>query len=253
MSKVVLEKRCPGCKQVKPASDFAPAPYRYDGLRASCRECTRIKSRGWAKSKPKKRDPVMEGTKVCSGCEVEKDIAEFSIDRVQKDGRRSKCKDCESIRTANYRTERVITDEMRKKWRQRRRKADPRKKKAQSAITTAIRSGRLSHVGTHKCATPGCGKDAQEYHHWSYKPEHWLSLIPLCTSHHRQVHTGRVVLNPQECAIEAEPKFHRRLLPDATSKFCHGCKRDLPLSAFGVDRSKPYGRASRCRECNRKK
>ena len=31
--------------------------------------------------------------------------------------------------------------------------------------------------------------------------------------------------------------------------YCFGCKRVLPLSAYYVDRHKPSGHASRCRDC----
>ena len=35
------------------------------------------------------------------------------------------------------------------------------------------------------------------------------------------------------------------------TRLCTGCHRDLPLDRFGLDRSKPSGRHSRCVECKR--
>jgi len=35
------------------------------------------------------------------------------------------------------------------------------------------------------------------------------------------------------------------------TKWCPGCKKDLPLSAFNKNRSKPLGLQSLCRECQR--
>jgi len=37
--------------------------------------------------------------------------------------------------------------------------------------------------------------------------------------------------------------------PLGDTKFCHGCTQDLPLSKFGVDRSKWHGLTSRCKPC----
>lgn len=36
-----------------------------------------------------------------------------------------------------------------------------------------------------------------------------------------------------------------------STRLCTGCHRDLPLDRFGLDRSKPSGRHSRCVECKR--
>lgn len=58
--------------------------------------------------------------------------------------------------------------------------------KAQMKVRIEIRAGRMPPVNELPCAR--CGKQAEEYHHWSYEQEHWLDVIPLCTKCHIQVH-----------------------------------------------------------------
>ena len=36
-------------------------------------------------------------------------------------------------------------------------------------------------------------------------------------------------------------------------RWCSGCRQRLPVEAFSVDRSKPSGRKSRCKVCDREK
>jgi hypothetical protein len=37
------------------------------------------------------------------------------------------------------------------------------------------------------------------------------------------------------------------------TRWCAGCEQRLPVDAFAVDRSKPSGRKSACKECDRAK
>lgn len=47
----------------------------------------------------------------------------------------------------------------------------------------------------------------------------------------------------------------RKITPSASpgNKWCHGHRRELPVEAFIVDRSKADGRAHGCRECDTRK
>jgi hypothetical protein len=61
------------------------------------------------------------------------------------------------------------------------------KEKAKRAVNNAIRDERFPHVSTHVCNE--ChSKQAQHYHHWSYEPEHWFDVTPLCVQCHAGVH-----------------------------------------------------------------
>lgn len=64
-------------------------------------------------------------------------------------------------------------------------KENPHKRAAHMAVKSAVRRKDLPPIKTVQCVI--CGKPAQDYHHWSYEPEHWLDVIPVCKSCHRKV------------------------------------------------------------------
>jgi len=68
--------------------------------------------------------------------------------------------------------------------------------RANAAVIAAIKSGRLVRdVPCEVCGRPQARKGRGWlvlFHHWSYKPRHWLDVIPLCDSHHQLVHSGSV-------------------------------------------------------------
>jgi len=57
--------------------------------------------------------------------------------------------------------------------------------KAKDAINHAIRDGKLLPALHYWCS---CGKQAEQYHHWSYEPEHWFDVIPVCHKCHVHIH-----------------------------------------------------------------
>jgi hypothetical protein len=59
---------------------------------------------------------------------------------------------------------------------------------AHNAVLRAIKRGGLPRPTTLFCAD--CGLQAQEYHHWSYEPKHFLDVIPLCKDCHNSRHHG---------------------------------------------------------------
>ena len=53
-----------------------------------------------------------------------------------------------------------------------------------SAVTSAVKHGLLPRPATIPCVD--CGKPAQEYHHHlGYAPEHWLNVVAVCRTCHR--------------------------------------------------------------------
>lgn len=70
---------------------------------------------------------------------------------------------------------------------------------ARTAVSRAIREGALPPP----TVCEACGETQKirringttakrvVYHHWSYAPEHWLDVIPLCQSCHHQIHWGQ--------------------------------------------------------------
>jgi len=74
------------------------------------------------------------------------------------------------------------------------RAAHPQKYVAVKVVESAVRKGILPQVKTLACANPQCEKMAEQYHHHSYEPEHYISVIPLCVSCHTDLHAGKVQL-----------------------------------------------------------
>lgn len=56
----------------------------------------------------------------------------------------------------------------------------------------------------------GCGKQAQDWHHWSYEPEHQLSVIPLCKSCHKLQHgvTPNPAIGPWFAVVLVAPRAY---------------------------------------------
>ncbi len=59
---------------------------------------------------------------------------------------------------------------------------------AHRSVSMAKRAGLLTPCPCERC---GDAESTTYFHHWSYEPEHWLDVIPLCCKCHRGVHAGR--------------------------------------------------------------
>ena len=134
--------------------------------------------------------------KRCAKCGIEKSRSEFSRRTASKDGLCYLCKECDKKASAKWRKE---NPEYPAKWakenpeklavfnvRSNRKRGlkYPERVKARSAVSHALRDGRLHK---HPCS---CGKTEVEGHHWSYEEEHWLDVEWLCIKCHRKLHKG---------------------------------------------------------------
>lgn len=78
----------------------------------------------------------------------------------------------------------------------------PDRLKAKRAVASAIRRKILPRQDACLCANSNCTKQAEQYHHWSYEQENWLSVIPFCKACHLGLHNGAWQLNdPQKYTI----------------------------------------------------
>lgn len=131
--------------------------------------------------------------KVCFKCGVEKAIEDFYVHPKMADGRLGKCKDCTKIDVRNRPKALVRAYERRRGQTSARRASQlvqqkaaralhPEKFKARSAVSNAIRSGRLVR---RPCR--GCGSTSKvEGHHPDYsKP---LDVVWLCDACHHAEH-----------------------------------------------------------------
>lgn len=75
-----------------------------------------------------------------------------------------------------------------------RRKSDkdmyPEQYAAHVAVTNAINRGSLTQAKEHGCIH--CDKQAEEWHHPSYHPDHHLDVVALCRTCHKKTHSGLI-------------------------------------------------------------
>lgn len=137
--------------------------------------------------------------KRCFKCERVLPIDDFYVHGAMRDGRLGKCKDCakgdvqknyrkNQKRYASY--ERVRNQQedrraARAKYASRGRQNNRQKYLARSAVSNAIRDGRLDR---RPCRV--CGADAQAHHGDYSKP---LEVDWLCFKHHREIGHGQQV------------------------------------------------------------
>lgn len=98
-------KTCRDCGQHKPLEDFSPAKKASDGRTSYCRECLRVRHRGYRDAKTGgvlKRVQSVRATspdvKWCPRCRQERPRAEFGRNRAMHDGLTAYCKPCHSAK-----------------------------------------------------------------------------------------------------------------------------------------------------------
>lgn len=162
-------KTCLCCKESKPLADFHKDRGRSDGLMPICRKCNIAKARAWEKANP---------------------------DRKRESNRQFRVANREHV-DATKRAWREANPERARAIQQRRWIKDTEKVMARSAISNAVRVGKMPPADSHFCfICCACADEGakMEYHHVDYsKP---LEVIPLCRSCHTKIHLGTL-----------EPKF----------------------------------------------
>ncbi len=138
--------------------------------------------------------------KKCFKCEQTKPIGDFYDHPAMADGKLGKCKECSKVdvrtnrakRRAYYSEYEKIRSQREERKRdasanlQNSRKKNPDQYKARTAVSNAVRCGKMKRL---PCEV--CGSLESEAHHEDYsKP---LDVVWLCFKHHREIH-GQVVL-----------------------------------------------------------
>ena len=124
-------------------------------------------------------------TKRCPKCKTIKPVSEFYRKTRSKDGYQFLCKIChrEEVRVSSRKYGRTLSGKITQKHR---REKDVEKCAARTAVSNAIRLGNLSKASD--CICHKCPNQAYQYHHWSYEPEHWLDVQPVCQKCHTAIH-----------------------------------------------------------------
>lgn len=126
--------------------------------------------------------------KICTKCEVEKSISEYYQNK-----NNHWCISCyrEATLSNYYKNVDVFANRQRNRRRKNPelsnsyRKRHPEKYKAHSAVSNAVRDGRLEKLSA--CEKCGCDDKKLHGHHWQgYNKENWLNVKWLCPPCHKQ-------------------------------------------------------------------
>jgi len=159
----IPQKRCSKCKEYFPPTSefFNKASKNSDGLRTECKACRKSGSRDYYERNSTK---------------IKEYVQQWQHDNYEKwRGYETKSRH-NNPEPARERVRRYM-----KKY--------PEKREAQQAVGDMVKAGKLRPAKECQCAK--CGKKATNYHHWSYLPEHWLDVIPLCGKCHHAEHIER--------------------------------------------------------------
>jgi hypothetical protein len=144
----------------------------------------------------------MDTEKTCTRCGVTRPIESFYKSPGYRGGRHTWCKSCvKTYYAERYKENPQLFKERNKEYlaadparkraqRERHKNKHPDRYRANKNLNSRIRRGTFPHVSTQVCRV--CGVQAQEYHHWSYAPEHWFDVVPMCNDCHDALHLGRL-------------------------------------------------------------
>ena len=165
MSETIQTKYCSKCKKTLPLSEFHKTRRNKDGLQIWCKSCQKAYLKDYQQTE--------KGKAVRS-----KGVAKYRQTPKGKAGHRK-----DSAKYQKTPNGRAVQRKSNAKSKAR----NPNRIKAESAVHSAIRAGRLPRPDTLLCHY--CSKPAQEYHHWKgYEPEHWLDVVPVCIECHTKEH-----------------------------------------------------------------
>jgi len=131
--------------------------------------------------------------KTCSKCKETKPLSEFYKDKSRKDGCSNKCIICqrEYYQSKQYKLAQKRYCQSKKGKVTRRSSVKrfyinhPERFKAKDAVKYAIATGKITPAKKLNCT---CGKQVEQYHHWSYLPEYWFDVQPVCRDCHIKMH-----------------------------------------------------------------
>lgn len=179
------KKRCGQCCQFKQADQFNKRSLSPDGLANSCRSCNRSNSMAHAeKMKQIKMGLPEDYMKQCSICKKHLHKSKFWSHPIAKDKLTSACIECLTPKIKEYANSpkgRIVHNKSTLAAEQK----YPERRNARSAVRRAIQRGQLPHPTSLVCFF--CKNPANEYHHWSYKKEHQLQVIPVDQLCHTKV------------------------------------------------------------------
>ena len=88
-------KHCTLCKQDKTLDKFSKCTKKTDGYSQYCSNCGKEKSKEYREKQKNKGTTIVKDKKKCSMCKTEKSMENYYISKNSKDGKKSKCIDCD--------------------------------------------------------------------------------------------------------------------------------------------------------------
>lgn len=186
-----MTKRCAECGKRKPSTEFNRNTSKPDGLQHCCRQCSSDYNR---RRYQEKRNHIR--TTVAA-------YREANPDKIREAKRAWKKTDAGKATQRRYRERHHETIQRREA--ERRRRAGMRKReqielttiqrqrrlKARRAVSSAIRTGKLTRGECEHAASGEC-VGRIESHHDSYAERNWLKVRWLCVRHHNDEHADEV-------------------------------------------------------------
>lgn len=174
-------KKCRECQEVKPFDKFSRDKYKPDGLTGNCKECQKKAARHYRETH--KETPEQRAHRLARAKQYRATPERMRQTRIVVRAYRQRPD--VKVQRREYFERTYQIPEVRERIRsQAKAREQTDKGRAKRAVNNAILRGRFPRIATRQCAD--CGGQAQQYHHESYKPEHWLDVIPLCIRCHKK-------------------------------------------------------------------
>ena len=211
MAENIVTKTCPKCKTTKPLSQFGKDRSRKDGFTCWCKSCQHYSNARYQQTEQGKANSRKHSAKYRLTEHGKKKSAEYvrsengktSAKKGRNKWYETKGREWCRAYMHSYR-ETPTGKEACKKGDARYAKTEKHKQmlarhrnqlRARCSLAYAVRSGKLPRPASLKCSK--CGKQAQQYHHWSYERLHWRDVISLCRKCHFQLHHPKApILSP---------------------------------------------------------
>lgn len=195
MAEPIISKRCSKCKQTKPLIEFYKNRTVKDGYRYDCKVCKAERQRQYRKT-DKGKMVNREFALSYYGSEKGKIARESYLQSEEYKAKEKRYRQSEKgkatwkayleqyHKTEKYKAaqKRYNRSEKYRATQKRYRVAHPERVEARIAVKQAIKDGVLPKADSLKCHY--CPTQAEQYHHYSYAPEHWLDVIPVCKKCH---------------------------------------------------------------------
>lgn len=170
-----MEKKCSGCDNVLPHSEFYKDSTKADGLHSICKTCRKVSDKSRYEQK---RNQILEQKRQYYQQNKDERLQKNAEWRKQNRDHLRLYGKKKAARSVDYQAD----------YRLRNREVHRVMYQAKKAVSRAVERGELAPVKTLACAE--CGEQASNYHHPSYARSQWLTVVPLCRSCHSLVHVA---------------------------------------------------------------